>query len=210
MNIEKLKARYAVKRFDPDKKLNQEDIELLKIAFHLCPSSLNIQAWKLVVVESEEKKKKIAECGRNRNVDRLKDCSHILILARKKIDLKHIDRVLKGTEMLQILVKKMRLNLFKMKMFMWVYSKINGGSRWTSNQVYLALGFLLATCASKEIGALPMEGVYKKRIDKILNFNGKYKTEVAICIGYPHEKDLTNPSRLSKSRLPFEEIIEVI
>ena len=59
MNIEKFKARYAVKRFDPDKKLNQEDIELLKIAFHLCPSSLNIQAWKLVVVESEEKKKKI-------------------------------------------------------------------------------------------------------------------------------------------------------
>ncbi|MDC3250096.1 nitroreductase family protein [bacterium] len=210
MNIEQLKARYAVKRFDPDKKISSADLEVLKNAFHLCPSSLNIQAWKLVIVESESMKLKIAECGRNRNVDRLKDCSHVLVLARKKIGFKHIDRVLKGTEMLQVLVKNMGLNLFKMKMFMWVYSKINGGSRWTSNQVYLALGFLLATCAARGIGALPMEGVFKKRVDKLLGFEGEYKTEVAICIGFAHQKDSTNPSKLNKSRLPFDEIVEVV
>jgi|SRR5512133_23018 nitroreductase/dihydropteridine reductase len=210
MNLCDLQKRYSVKRFDPAKPVEPEQIEILKHAFHLCPSSINIQGWKMIVVESDAIKKEIATAGKHSNPKRLLECSHILILARRKIGLKHIHRIIDTTEMLQILMKNLKLTKGKMAAFFLLNAILNGTKHWLTNQVYLAMGFLLATCASNKIGSLPMEGINKRKIDRILNLGSEYRTVVAIAIGYPDISDATNPSLLNKSRLPFDEIVQTV
>ena len=210
MNINQLKKRYSVKKFDSNRKVEPEKIELLKQAFHLCPSSLNLQGWKLFVVGDEDVKRKLAAAGRDTNGKRIEECSHLLVLARKRINFKHFERVIDNTEMLQIMIKKRGLSRAKLAIFFWFYSLTKGRNNWATNQVYIALGFLLATCASLEVGSLPMEGIVKTKMDKILGIGSEYKTVVALAVGYSHADDSTNPSLLKKSRFPMSEIVEEI
>lgn len=45
--IDSLNWRYATKSFDPNKKLTDEQLNLVKESMRLTPSSYGIQAWKL-------------------------------------------------------------------------------------------------------------------------------------------------------------------
>lgn len=208
MNLQQLNKRYSVKKFDSQRKLAVEQVELLKQAFYLCPSSLNIQAWKLIVVSDDSLKEQLVAAGRDTNGKRIKECSHLFIFAQKKVTFKHIEKVVKTTEMLQLTIKKMGLTERKFILFIWLYKLFAGRTRWVTSQVYINLGFLLATCASAGIGSLPMEGINKKKVDSILKLGPNYKTVVALAVGYPHPDDSTNPSLLKKSRLPYDEIVE--
>ena len=53
--------RFSVKKFDSTRKLPEEQISELIECFRLSPSSLNLQAWKLVVVSDENMKNKLAD-----------------------------------------------------------------------------------------------------------------------------------------------------
>ena len=204
-----LQSRYSVKKFDPEKKLTKEQVDELIDCFRLSPSSLNIQPWKLVVVEDKELKNKLALAGRNDNCQRIQECSHLFILMRKKITFSHIKKVIKSTEILQMLMKKRNISELKLKAFFWVYSFIKGQKAWTTNQLYIALGVLLSSCAKMGIGSLPMEGIKLRKMDRILDISSEYRSVVALAVGYPHKKDETNPSKLKKSRLPRSELVMV-
>lgn len=210
MKLDDLKSRYSVKKFDPTLKVEDEKLEVIMSAFHLCPSSINLQAWKLFVVKNQDVKEQLSVAGQDTNSDRIKECSHFLVLTRKSVGLKHFERVIDNTDMLKILIEKKNLTQKKLSWFFWFYSKFMGGKHWVTYQVYIALGFLMATCASLGVGALPMEGIRRGKIDSILGIGGEYKTVVALAIGYPHKDDENNPSKLKKSRFPFSEVVEVI
>jgi len=146
-------------------------------------------------------KGKASEAFYDTNPSRVKECSHLLVLCKKKsIFGTHLNNVFRTTE----IFKKFDS---KTKSFIQLFSLI-GGSKWITNQVYIALGFLFAVCAEEKIGALPMEGFNHKKLDRILGLKG-FKSVVTIAVGYPHADDATNPSRLKKSRLPFDEIVEI-
>lgn len=198
--------RYSVKKFDTEKKISATQISELIECFRLSPSSLNLQAWKLVVVGDQETKIRLAEAGRNDNAKRIVECSHYLILMRKRLSLKHFQTVIESTEMLQLMMRKKKISLAKMKAFYSFYSFYIGPKKWSSNQLYIALGVLLTTCAKMGIGSLPMEGIRCRHTDKILGLPSEFRTVVALAIGYPHKREETNPSRLKKSRLPVEEV----
>ena len=59
---------------------------------------------------------------------------------------------------------------------------------WATNQVYIALGQLMATAAALEVDACPMEGINPQEYDKTLNVDG-YKTVVACAMGYRDNAD---------------------
>ena len=52
--VEKLKWRYATKKFDATKTLSKEKLDTLKEAFNLTALSYGLQTLKLVVVENKE------------------------------------------------------------------------------------------------------------------------------------------------------------
>lgn len=210
MNLEKLKHRYSVKRFDSDKRLDAKTVDVIVDSFYLSPSSLNIQPWKLVVVADKALKAKLAAAGMDANKHRIEECSHLLILMRKKISFKHIYEVLDTSKMLQITMQKKGLSRFQFAVFIWLYARLKGQRRWASQQVYLGLGFVLAACSELGVGALPMEGIKGRLMDRILGQGSEYKAELAVALGHPHAKDADNPSRLHKSRLPKDQVVQFI
>lgn len=211
MNLQQLRSRYTVKRYDPDKKISQEKIDMLVNAFHLCPSSVNLQGWKLFVVGDQEVKEKLSPAGMQGNDQRIKDCSHLLVLARKKsINRAHFMRVIESTKIFQVLLEKRGMSSSKFSWLLLFVSKLSGGKKWVEKQLYIALGFLMAQCADLEVGSTAMEGVKMGYIDKVLGIGDEFCTVVTLAIGEPAESDFENPSKLDKSRFPKEEVTQII
>ena len=48
--IESLKWRYATKKFDPTKKVSTSDLEILKEAIQLTPTSYGLQLFKVLEI----------------------------------------------------------------------------------------------------------------------------------------------------------------
>ena len=57
--IDSLNWRYATKKFDPTKKVSDADIETLKEAVRLTPSSYGFQLYKVIVVTDQKIKDKL-------------------------------------------------------------------------------------------------------------------------------------------------------
>lgn len=52
--IKALNWRYATKKFDTTKKINQNDLDILFDVLRLAPSSFGLQPWKFIRVKSPE------------------------------------------------------------------------------------------------------------------------------------------------------------
>ncbi len=56
--INSLEWRYATKKFDPSKKLSDQQVETLKNAFNLTPTSFGLQPLKMIVICNKELQEK--------------------------------------------------------------------------------------------------------------------------------------------------------
>ena len=52
--IEDLKWRYACKKFNPEKKLSEEQVDALLESLRLTASSYGLQPWKFILVKNEK------------------------------------------------------------------------------------------------------------------------------------------------------------
>jgi nitroreductase/dihydropteridine reductase len=208
MTIEDLHNRYTVKKFDPEATIDDETVELLKQTFHLAPSSLNIQAWKLIVVSSAEAKERLSAAGQAGNAHRIKNAAHVFVFARKRwVGPRHIKRVINDTKMLSLSRESMGVKDWMMAFLLYGYFWAHGARYWVKQQLYIPLGMMLAVCAERGIGSSPMEGIKIGKANKALDLKG-YSTVAVLAIGQPHPDDNENPSKLHKDRLPFAEVVE--
>ena len=63
--IDALQKRYAVKTFDPNKKIREEDLKTILESGRLSPSSLGLEPWKFIVVDNQELRNKIRDASYN-------------------------------------------------------------------------------------------------------------------------------------------------
>ena len=209
MNIIKsLEWRYACKKFDPSKKLNNEQVEVLKNAFSLTPTSFGLQPIKMIVIENKELQEKfVAHSYFQRQVA---DASHLLVICIEKdtttddvnayFDLeKEVRKVSEDT------VAEFRSQLVKM------YGNMSLEEKHTSAiyQCYIALGNLMTVCAAEKIDACPMEGFIPEKIDELLNLKElNLKSVLMLPVGYCAEDDIMR--KMLKVRKPLENtIIEI-
>lgn len=76
--LDKMKNRYTVKKYNPQGKISDEQIEELKEILNLSPSSINSQPWNFIFVSDPELKKQLAEVSFI-NKEKVLDCSHLII-----------------------------------------------------------------------------------------------------------------------------------
>ncbi len=196
--LTKMQNRYTVKKYNSERKLDSEIIEQLKSILHLSPSSINSQPWKFTFVEDSKAKSEFAEVSYF-NKEKINDSQLLIVF-----------QVLKNAEDFETQIEK---NLPDGSIE--YYKKMikphgeNYTKSWMSHQVYLALGILLSACAQMKIDSTPMEGIEIAKYDAILN-NEKYTTLFAVAIGVRDENDFNQPKLKAKSRLNFEEILDVI
>ncbi|WP_423737146.1 NAD(P)H-dependent oxidoreductase [Chitinophaga caseinilytica] len=206
--LEKLNWRYAVKKFDPTKKLNEAQLERVLEATRLSASSYGLQPYKVIVVKDPAVREALKAVSWNQ--PQITDASHLVIFARYD-ELKdahvnnYIDRIA-GARNLQRNDLEGFENVMK-----GTVSRLSedAAAVWTSKQAYLALGTLLTASAVEGIDACPMEGFDAAAYDEILGLKGKnLRTVVVAAIGFRAEED--GMQHAKKVRKPLEDFVELV
>ena len=187
--IKNLKWRYATKKFDASKKIDQEDLEALLEGVQLSASSYGLQPYQIFVIENQEIREKLKSAAWDQT--QLTDASQVIVFANhKKLDEAYVDDYIKNiaetrnmsVEDLQGMADMVKNTTLKME--------ADQQNEWAQKQSYLALGFLLNTAAHLKIDVCPMEGFSAENFDKILGLEEKgLHTAVIACIGYRSEED---------------------
>lgn len=207
-HIDKLAWRYATKEFDADRKLSSSQINQLAESLRLSASSFGLQPWTFFIISNEEVKQQMLTHSWNQK--QVIDCSHqIVFCAVKDFGDEGVDKFIQSTA----LIRNQKLEDLDgyskmMKGFLSRKSK-EDVLEWTKNQVYIALGSFLTTCAELGVDACPMEGIVPAEYDKILDLENMGLTTVVACpVGFRSSKD--KYAELAKVRYPLEDVVKFI
>ena len=206
--VEQLNWRYAVKKFDAEKKISDADWKTLQDSLVLAPSSYGLQPYKFIVVTDQETKKKLSEAAYGQTQP--SDCSHLVVITYKKVltdaDVEHfVERIAEVRN-----APKESLKDYEQTMKGSAKKAVDEGyiETWNSRQAYLALGFLLQTAALLEVDACPMEGFSVEKANEVLGLTDY--SAVTLCpLGF---RDAENDwmANLPKVRLLKEELIQTV
>lgn len=204
-NLDHLNWRYATKKFDPSKKISGKELQEILEVLRLAPSSFGLQPWKFLIITNSELRKKLQPHSWNQ--PQVVQASHLVVLCSlETVDEVHVKTFIRHsaaergvTEESLAGYERMILDFLK-KM---TPEKIH---QWMDNQIYLALGILLAECAHRRIDTCPMEGFDAAKYDELLGLKSQGLRTVVLCpIGYRAADDTY--AGLKKIRFKAEEII---
>ncbi|WP_299557238.1 NAD(P)H-dependent oxidoreductase [Seonamhaeicola sp.] len=203
--IDKLKWRYATKKFDITKKLSTKQLDVLKEAFNLTATSYGLQTIKLVVIENRDLKASLVEHTFNQN--QVLEASHLLVICIQEHVLENdvndfFKNIVDIRNTSEEILEPYRLNLIKTLGDMTVKEQ----QQWSKNQAYIALGNLMTVCAVEDIDACPMEGFDPKAYDDILKLHEKgLRSVLLLPVGYRAEDDMF--ADFEKVRMKVEETV---
>ena len=200
-----LNWRYATKQFDPEKKINEQNWEVVEEALRLSPSSGGLQPWKFVVVTDPAVRAKLRPASYGQA--QITDASHLVVFTVKtNFGTDHVDAHIKQVAEAHNTPLEALTPLRNMLVGGIVQSRDEAGRiAWARNQTYIALGNLLTSAALLGIDACPMEGFDPTQYDEILGLKTKELTSVVVAaLGYrlPTDKYANAP----KVRFPREQI----
>lgn len=203
--LKKLEWRYATKRFDSDKKLNENQLDLLVDAVNLAPTSYGLQPFELFVAESSKIREelKVAAYGQSQ----VTDASQVFIFAvNSEISEKHIEAFVERTASQRGLSVESLADFRSMMVSSIMAKSPEARFQWAARQAYIALGVLLSTAASENIDACPMEGFNNAEFDRILGLEKKGLASVVMAtVGFRSGED--KYSQLTKVRKSRNELL---
>ncbi len=220
--LDALQHRYAVKRFDPTKKVSEEYLQTILEAGRLAPSSLGLQPFDIIVVKNPEIRKELLKPAMGQS--QITDASHLIVFSIKNV--LTVDDVDAAMERIAAARNIDVSSLAGFRKSVMLYVKITrfvrwfpGLAKWTpagrkdhewaAKQAYISLGFMLETAALLGVDACPMGGFMEPGFNKALGLRGTgYHAEVALAIGYHAEDD--KYAHLAKMRRSSADMIRVI
>ena len=204
-SVEALQWRYATKKFDSERIVPKEKLDILKRAFNLTATSYGLQPLKLVIVNNEELQQNLQEASYNQK--QLGTASHVLVICiEKEIDKTFIENYFKYVRDIRNTPDDI-LHPFRESLIGDFEKKpLDEIHNWATHQAYLVLGTLLTVCAVEGVDSCPMEGFEPKKYDEILKLNEHNLCSVlALPVGYRSQDDFF--AELKKVRRPLEETI---
>lgn len=198
--IEQLKWRYAVKKYDPPKKISAEQIALLQEAIRLSPSSHGLQPYKVLFISDPLIREQLRAVSFNQA--QITDAAQLVVFAiETSIDVdRYFDHV---CQVRNVLLEGNLLHHKNNVAASLQMMTLEEQQHWATNQAYIALGNLLFAAAQSGIDANPMEGFAAAKYDEVLGLKGLHAVVIA-GIGYRHEQD--HFQRFIKVRKPVEEL----
>ncbi len=206
--VENLKWRYATKQFDSSKKISDSDLNIIKEAISLTPTSYGLESYKVLVVENPEIREQLKPASWGQS--QVTDASHLLVFCGfNEVTPEHIEAMLKLKSETQG-VELENLNGYGDFMKSSIGNiPVETVKTWTAKQTYIAIAYAMAACAELKIDSCPMEGFDAAKYSEILGLEAKGLTAALVLpIGYRSEEDKTQHGK--KVRKPFNEIFEVI
>lgn len=206
--IQHLNWRYATKKFDNTKALDQEQIDALIEAFNLTATSYGLQPIKLFIIENKETRQNLLEHSFNQQ--QVVDASHLLVIAAKTVMTQEdINSFFERIKEIRSTPEDITAP-YKAHLTNWVSETSSENMElWARKQTYIALGNLLSTCALMQIDSCPMEGFDASAYDKVLGLDQtEYRASLVLPVGYRHEEDFM--ANLPKIRKETSEIVSFI
>jgi nitroreductase len=201
--VDKLKWRYATKKFDSTKKIPAEKLDSILEAVQLAPSSIGLQHYRVLVIEDADTRAKLREVAYGQA--QITDASQLIVFAaetsiNEEFGKKYIDNVAATRN-----VPREALAGFEGM----VQGAISARTPeqlliWAQKQAYIGLGVLIAAASDLDVDSCPMEGFDPLKFDEILGLKEKGLTaSVIVTIGYRAADDAT--SKMAKVRRSKEE-----
>ncbi len=206
--LEKLAWRYATKKFDPERQLDERQLERILRATNLSASSYGLQPYKVIVVKDKTVKEKLKAASWNQS--QITDASHLIVFARyEEVNGRHVEDYIEniaGTRK----VDRTQLNGFE-NMMKGKLDALDADTKanWSAKQAYLALGTLLTASAAEGIDACPMEGFDAAAYDEILGLKERgLRTVVIAAVGFRAADD--GMQHAKKVRKSLEDFVELV
>ena len=192
-----LDFRHACKKFDADKKISDQDMELILEAIRLTPTSYGFEQFDVIVAQDQQLRqdlKKYAPINKPRF-----DASHFLI--------DHILRDVKRMNLVERTAYKTFWKQWAKKDFKLMDTP-DGLHQWAAHQAYIALGFAMLVAAERGIDSCPIEGFAIDQATEVLTAHqlidpAKDLPVLMLALGYASRSDQPHP----RSRRPLDEMV---
>ena len=211
--IDDLLWRHSTKKYDPTRKIPQQDLDILYEAMRLSASSINSQPWKFIVIKSDEAKQRMSDTFVEKfqfNRAHVFDSSEIILFAyNPRYTRKDYAEVVDDQIQDKRTKPEERENAFGGFIFAELNTDEEGNTAsWTKAQAYIAIGNTLHTLARLKIDSTPMEGIDIERVNEEFKeeLDG-YQCDVALAIGYRHPEGDYN-AKIPKSRRRAESVFK--
>lgn len=197
--------RYATKKFDPSKKVTQENIDKIIEAARLAPSSSGLQPLQVFVITDQKIKEQLAPIAMDQQ--QVADCSHLLVFAAwDNYTAERIDGMYKliaetrgqTPDAYSGYTERLKAN--------YLPRPAKENFEHAARQTYIAFAYAIAMAAELKVDATPMEGFVNEGVDKVLDLESKgLKSVLLLPLGYHAEGDwLVN---LKKTRRPVSDFV---
>lgn len=207
--LESLRWRHACKRMNGEK-IPQEKVDRILEAISLTPTSLGLQAYKVIVVENDELKNEIYDKACQQLP--VKECSHLLIFASyTQITEKDLDKYFD-------LIRDRRKELatdewcknYRERIRFFLDREYERMEEWLAQQAHIALGVACVAAADEQVASVPIGGFDPKALNEVLGLTAKSLTSTVILpLGYADVENDWN-GKLPKVRKDTSDFIEVI
>jgi nitroreductase len=204
--LEALSRRYSVKKFNKEI-IPQETLHNILESGKLSASSLGLQPYKIVVVESETMKQKLIRAFYNPS--QISTCSHlIVIISKKTVEENYLNGYFRHiSEVRETPLET--LDPFRNSIDQHIQKNKDDIFNWAEKQSYIVLANLMYAAAIENIDTCPMEGFRQDVIEEILEIDPETeKATVTLALGYRSEED--HFQHLKKVRKPDEKLFKFI
>ncbi|WP_101690896.1 nitroreductase family protein [Dysgonomonas massiliensis] len=207
--LESLRWRHACKRMNGEK-VPQEKVDRILEAISLTPTSLGLQAYKVIVVENDELKNEIYDKACQQMP--VKECSHLLIFASyTQVTEKDLDEYFE-------LIRKRRKELatdewcknYRERIRFFLDREYERMEEWLAQQAHIALGVACVAAADEQVDSVPIGGFDPKALNEILKLREQgLSSTVILPLGYSDAANDWN-AKLPKVRKDATDFIEII
>lgn len=207
--------RHATKKFDPNKKIAEEDFRFILETGHLSPSSFGIEPWRFLVIQSTVLRKKIKDTSWGAR-GKVMDASHFVIfLARTAKDMNYHSNYLMDhyknvhnypDEAIQSMLPM--IENFQKEDFDLLEDDRRLAD-WASKQTYIALANMMTTAAQIGIDSCPIEGFSIAAMNELLRKEGLLEDDhftISVMAAFGYRVQDATP----KSRRPFEDVVKFV
>jgi len=206
---EKLNWRYATKKMDPAKPVDQGKVDRILEAIQLAPTSSGLQPFEVIVVTSPEIKAKLRDVAYGQA--QITDASHVLVFAawdtytEARIDAV-VDQLVEERGIPRSAVADYYENLKSMLLPRTADVNFEHAAR----QAYIAFGIGLTAAAFEAVDSTPMEGFDPAAVDEILGLRARGLRSVTLLpLGYrAAEGDWLQG--MKKVRKPLAELVSEV
>lgn len=204
--LKALQWRYAVKKFDPARKVDQELVDKIIEAAYLAPTSSGLQPFLVIDITNQEMKDQIVSISFDQH--QVADCSHLLVFAAwDNYTEERIDRIYhyitseRGQEPDRYKPYTDRLKA------VYLQRPAEENFEHAARQSYIAFSFAMMMAAELKVDSTPMEGFDNEALDKLLNLKERNLRSVTMLpLGY-RDAEHDWLASLKKVRHPKEEFL---